>query len=308
MITHGPIGVFGKLPAQGDFLRLNAADPVAQGLQLWFEEGVATLHRAGVKLSGEPVRFVYRIPSSPKLLVGVFTPSVDKVGRQFPLAIFVTAQAKEAAAQYQLLPAGYRGFLDAAAALLAEAPRLDGRQLAERLPILPLPAASQLTGSETLLRRSAVVEQARGFSERLFGELALGFHYYAYWIFQSACTPVRAKEPPKANVALDCPATQEVDVFAWLDLSRRLLRWPAPPPFFWREGPAGQVLVSVGPAMGSLFAYLSDPTRNTNKVWPLKTTVPAAVSSARQALGPAQLAAIDRAGASLEELIEMLSR
>jgi type VI secretion system protein ImpM len=239
--------------------------------------------------------------------VGVFAPSVDKVGRNFPLAVFVPVQNKEAGAQFPVLPATYRPFLDAAVALLAESPQLDGHQLAERLPSLPLPSPEDLASAETTLHQSMATERASGLSERAFGDPIAGHHYYGFWTFQSACNSVRGREPARANVAVDCPASGEVDLFAWLDLARRTLRWPAPPPFFWRDGAAGHLLLSLGAASGALLAYLSDPSWVTNKVWPLRTTQPAAVAAARRALGPAQLAAIDRTDATLENLIELLS-
>jgi type VI secretion system protein ImpM len=307
MFTHGQIGLFGKLPAQGDFLRVHVADPTAQGLVRWFEEGVEGLHRANARLAGDPVRFVFRLPGASSFLVGVFATSVDRVGRNFPLAIFVPVQARDAGAQFPLVPAVYAPFFQAATAVLAEAPRLEGKQLAEKLPHLPLPGEAELRRAETFLRRAAGSDRAVPFSTRHFGDPAVGLHYYAYWTFLSACQPVRGKEPSKANVALDCPASDEVDLHVWLDLSRRLLRWSAPPPFFWRDQNDGRLLLSVGPASGALLTYLSDPTRPTNKVWPLRTEQSNAAGSAKQGLGPAQVAAIDRPDGSIDQLIELLS-
>ena len=85
--ARAPIGVFGKLPAHGDFFRLNVAEPVAQALVAWLQEAIGPVYQARLALA-PAVRFLLRAPQAQAALVGVMVPSVDKVGRTFPLAVY----------------------------------------------------------------------------------------------------------------------------------------------------------------------------------------------------------------------------
>jgi hypothetical protein len=58
--TFSQPGLYGKIPAQADFVRLRAADDVARALVLWLEEGSEAAKRAGAPCRSEPIRFVFR--------------------------------------------------------------------------------------------------------------------------------------------------------------------------------------------------------------------------------------------------------
>ena len=48
------VGVYGKIPAQGDFVRINAADAAAQSLDQWVQESLDAMQRVGVELPPGP--------------------------------------------------------------------------------------------------------------------------------------------------------------------------------------------------------------------------------------------------------------
>jgi len=304
MTARGPAGVFGKIRAQGDFLRLNVAEPVALSLMRWLEDGNEALHRAGVRLHPEPLAFVFRLADGDRALVGAMAPGEDKVGRSFPLAAFAPTSARELARDFPLVPALYRPFLDGVRTLLAEAPNLTAAQIAERLSLLPGP--SDATAGEAWSREAAG-ERAAALLLRLFGEPAEGQRYYAFHTFQLACQQVRGRDPGRTNIALDCPCAHEQDAWPWLELSRRALGWLMPPPFFWRGGPAPALVISLGAPPPSMLLALSEDGRGSQKIWPLKTRQRPAVTQAQNALPAAQLAAIDRPEITVGELLDSLA-
>jgi len=306
MLTHGARGFFGKIPSQGDFVRLNVGEPAAGALVRWLEDSNETLHRAGAGHPPDPLAFLFRAPGSLGALMGVLGRGLDKVGRPFPSAVFAAVQGNELAEAFPLFPALYQGFVRAATAILGEAPALTAAQLADRVRSLPLPGPGEMADSQARALR-ARDERAREMQQRLFGEPASGRQYYAFRTFRSACDPVRGRDPGKVNLALDCPCRAEADRYAWLELARRTLGWPTPPPFFWSAGTQVSLLLSLGAVPPSLLAYLSDPRRDSPRIWPLQTEQPQAIAAARKALPAAHLSALDGEG-TVEELVAALSR
>ncbi|MFP2904515.1 type VI secretion system-associated protein TagF, partial [Pyxidicoccus sp. 3LFB2] len=120
MTVQSPrIGLLGKTPRQAEFIRLNAATPLALQLYGWMEEGVERARRARVDLPADPVSFVFTAPGQKQALVGMMSPSVDSVGRAFPLAVFTEVASAATAPRFALTPEAFQPFLRAAALLAA---------------------------------------------------------------------------------------------------------------------------------------------------------------------------------------------
>ncbi|MCB2135305.1 MAG: type VI secretion system-associated protein TagF [Rhodobacteraceae bacterium] len=87
-------GAFGKMPALGDFFRINAAPDFVDPWDAWLQQGILSMRDAmGARWSpcylSAPI---WRFSLSPGLAgpaaaMGVLMPSVDRVGRQFPLTL-----------------------------------------------------------------------------------------------------------------------------------------------------------------------------------------------------------------------------
>jgi type VI secretion system protein ImpM len=297
------VGVYGKIPAQGDFLRLNASTPAVLALDDWHQQAIEALRRLdGAALAG-PVRFFFRAPGSRSAIIGVFAPSHDSVGRKFPLSIFAQLDATEIAG-FSTLPCAYAGFLTGAEALLEETSGLSGRDLLERARSLPLPSAADADAACGWLAR--VLEGrpgAPGNEITPFAEPAAQTVAYALRTFLTACEPARAREPAKAAVVLDCPAPSDDWLAVWLELARRRLGWrDAAPCFLWTSGITGRLLLSLGPASSTLLVALARPAAAGSKLWPLTTERPAALASAASALTTRQRLAIEQS-APFEELV-----
>lgn len=301
--TFSAPGLYGKIPAQGDFVRVQASDPAVRAFALWLEGGSEPVRRRGWKTGPAPVRFVFHSSSAPRVLVGVLGESRDKVGREFPLAVFVSAEAPALREPFPALPVALRSFLDGADRLLQEAPRLATSDLPARLGLLPVPEAGALERGAAEARELGAAGSGQAFLTRLFGDLGPGQSLYGLHCLRTACEPVRGQEPALARAVLDCPVREDVDRWAWLEMARRLLRWTGPPSFFWREGAQSRLLLSLGPPPPSLFGVLCEEAQTDAKVWPLTTRQQAAVEAARKALGSSVVQSLDDPNQSVADLV-----
>ncbi|OUS30178.1 type VI secretion-associated protein [Gammaproteobacteria bacterium 45_16_T64] len=89
-------GLYGKLPAHGDFLSRNLSPEFVQGWDDWLQRSVASSQEqlGGRWLDLYLTSPLWRFALSPGVIdsnvwVGVMMPSVDKVGRYFPLTLAV---------------------------------------------------------------------------------------------------------------------------------------------------------------------------------------------------------------------------
>ena len=88
------VGFYGKLPSHGDFLRRRVSDAFVGVWDAWLQECVAASRDAlgarwlDVYLTSPAWRFVCAPGAcGPAPVAGVMVPSVDRVGRYFPLTL-----------------------------------------------------------------------------------------------------------------------------------------------------------------------------------------------------------------------------
>jgi type VI secretion system protein ImpM len=90
------VGYFGKMPKAGDFVSRNVDAPVKDGFDRWLQASISE-SRAQMKdswtsafLTAPIWRFLlHKQFNDSKSVLGVMIPSVDKVGRYFPLAVLI---------------------------------------------------------------------------------------------------------------------------------------------------------------------------------------------------------------------------
>src|SRR5262245_50696305 len=88
------VGLFGKLPSHGDFLRRRVSDQFIDAWDAWLRQGLSKSQAAlgerwvDVYLTSPAWRFV-AAPGAcgPTAIIGLIVPSVDRVGRFFPLTL-----------------------------------------------------------------------------------------------------------------------------------------------------------------------------------------------------------------------------
>jgi len=88
------VGLFGKLPSHGDFLRRRASDRFVDAWDAWLRECLAESRTAlgegwvDIYLTSPAWRFVCAAGAcGPVPVIGLMVPSVDRVGRFFPLTL-----------------------------------------------------------------------------------------------------------------------------------------------------------------------------------------------------------------------------
>jgi len=140
-------GFYGKLPARGDFLSRRLDAEFIAGWDEWLQRAVRESREAlGERwlecfLSAPVWRFVLPAGMHSKPgWVGLMVPSVDRVGRYFPLTL--AAPLHHEAIDLAATLAGALGWLDSVEALALEAltPELDFDAFDQRLAAIALPA------------------------------------------------------------------------------------------------------------------------------------------------------------------------
>lgn len=175
-MSETSVGCFGKLPIQGDFLRLNAAGSEVAELDQWVQEG---LHTAKSKLgnrweetfaASDPWQFVYTAEKADRFLVGVSIPSRDQSGRRYPLFLFLRVDRSRLPCPVYFAPMLFSSFWPAARELGRNGwAGLDGKTFlsrVERLPVAPGDAATVRTDFARRLESRSAPE----FWTDLFGE------------------------------------------------------------------------------------------------------------------------------------------
>src|SRR6185503_4117001 len=164
------VGFFGKLPSHGDFLRRRVSDAFVDGWDAWLRECLASSRTAlgaqwlDVYLTSPAWRFVCAPGAcGPAPVLGLLAPSVDQVGRYFPLTIVTelpedVSLVTAAATSTHFLDAVERLVIETLAAEPVDFDRFDRAvsgleaELAgviERPPIILDPAAVSVTSEST---------------------------------------------------------------------------------------------------------------------------------------------------------------
>ena len=284
------VTVFGKTPRMGDFLRVGHGGPAGEALEQWVEQGLALSEakRGGmwpsIYASGATYAFIFRPPRSGSALVGVIKPSVDAVGRRFPLVVYAQALARASVPWPHVLPMVFGEFLDAAANLLIEADAVTGiadMQTALRRVPPPNLADGERTAQEyDAWAASTLLSHA--WSVVYGGEQAMSVPRSLHTMSE-AVAPFRGQEGPATKLGLRLPLGPGGIAAAafWLDTLRRLSRTPGEVrTCFWSfDGSSGCAIVQLGDTPSSTLGELWSPDANSEYLCDL--TEPASVDVGR---------------------------
>ncbi len=294
--ASGPI-VIGKLPSAGDFVRLGAGEPGAVAFFDWLEAATAECLRAGAPLPATPLAFLQAGGSGGDGLAGVLVGSRDRVGREFPLAVFHRLPGAWVAAAPLGLVALDLPFFAEAAALLGAARALDAAAFLERARALPAPSQAALLRAEADAE-ALLAETSFSTLQRVLPQ-ALG-PGRAPFALQTAVTAAEAAG--RGGIALLAPAPDQGARALWAGLVGRVSREPAR--ISW-IGPAreGQLFLSVGPLPATALLAHTAPDRAGARVWSLVTEKPEALAAAEAALRPGLRQALAEADLPVSELL-----
>jgi len=151
-------GVFGKFPGAGDFVRSGLAQGFVEPWDAWLQRELPGARAAlgsrwqGCYLSAPIWRFSLAPGvAGPSAMLGVLMPSVDRVGRQFPLTLAAPVSSPAAPPDHVALHLAahviFGTLEDAALAMLDDRPL---SELQASLAAIDLPATPVLSGNGAL--------------------------------------------------------------------------------------------------------------------------------------------------------------
>jgi hypothetical protein len=198
------------------------------------------------------------------------------------------------------VPVSYQRFFQAAEALLADRATLSVADLSARAQMVSsalAPDRPEDVGAQLSAERVSPL----GFA---LGGLPHGAAY-ALRTLLTACERTKVAPATPTNLTtIDAPAPTDATRLFWLELLRRRLGWrDAVPSFLWTRGESNRLLVTLGPPVTSLLAFLSNPRHKSGRFWPLRTEVDSALESALAALTPEQRQVLESPGASLADVL-----
>ncbi len=183
MQTDG-FGAFGKMPSVGDFFRLAVSPAFVQAWDAWIQSSMLEASHAlgeawDAHYMSAPIWRFCLAPglAGPQKMLGVLMPSVDRVGRRFPLTLAAAVSNEGSAALTHFRAADvYRQLEDLALAALEDDMTRD--KLASTLADLAVPvqqptAPVRVHGTTTVLTRGEV-------SDSLLPDLAAGLMSQRY--------------------------------------------------------------------------------------------------------------------------------
>lgn len=297
--TQGPVSspspaiVFGKTPRMGDFLRVGKGGPAGEALEQWVEQGLAFAENKrgrewpGIYAQGATYAFVFRPPRSTNLreaLVGVMKPSVDAVGRRFPLVVYSQVLARAQVPWPHVLPMVLGDFLDAAATLLLEADSVTG--IADMQNAMRRVPAPQVTDGDRAAMEyeawAAATPLANAWNVVYGGAQSMSAPRAVHTVSE-ALAPFRGQESAATKLGLRLPLGPGGVAAAafWLDTVRRIARTPQEVrSCFWCfDGESGCAIVQLGDTPASSLMELWSPDANSEYLCDL--VVPTSVDVGR---------------------------
>jgi len=99
-LSHCTVGFYGKIPARGDFVRNGLPQAFVEPWDHWLQQRItasrATLGDNWIAAWMEAAIWSFALPPGicgPNAVLGLWMPSVDRVGRHFPLTVAAVAPA-----------------------------------------------------------------------------------------------------------------------------------------------------------------------------------------------------------------------
>ncbi|HET9958732.1 MAG TPA: type VI secretion system-associated protein TagF [Polyangiaceae bacterium] len=281
------LGLIGKVPSQGDYVRIRAQRPEFMQLEEWLSENVDfALSRARPQWDyavqhGGIQAFVLRPPSTPAnvALAGAIAPSGDRAGRRFPVVAAASlALSTELAASAHLLPLLLEEAWQASSSLVIEStnPDADVHALLEGNPAQSWIELAEVSGDYLAWSQELRLSELWALVHPTPTRDALS---YTLRFLGEAIRPWLGKDQAKTPLTLRLPLGQAggAALCFWLDLVRRLARWQHKvPSYFWsHDGQAGTLLLHLGEPPKSTLAELWAPSSERDEFCDLQGVGPA---------------------------------
>ena len=309
------VGAYGKTPFGADFLFSGPIDPDVQAFRAWLEDAVgwASVHQPQLwptALHDNRVfGFVFRGPSG-NMLVGALKPSVDAVGRHFPISVYVSAASSTLHDKPQILPLSFGDVLQYAADAVLTA---HVQQAVLGLEVALNQGSVVLSNVDTDASEYAAWRETTPLVtafDAISGASGRGSAAQILHTICEAIGPFRGQETPKTPLSVRVPLGGSGAGAAafWIDVVRHAAGWRRTvPSVFWSfQGGSGEALVQLGDVHPSSLSELWLPDPESAVVCDL--TRVSTTDSARflPLLRPAVAAALTRPDARVIDLMTAL--
>jgi type VI secretion system protein ImpM len=288
------VACFGKLPATGDFIRLNASTEEFTAFDDWLGASVA-LARESLGSEWEAAYrpaaglFIYRGPEAKgdepdRGLVGAWTASRDSAGRNYPMAVCASYDFEQLLATGAALPIALWPFFKTAYELATTGASLQVDDFVGRVAQLQPPLLDNPESARAAYQQWLQHQQMDALWETCFGTTA-----NRYWVMhnlQASVDIFKGQERPETHLAIRYPlgAGDAYAAAVWMDMTVRLGAWQRTLlNAFWT--PQRELLVHMGPPHAATFRELIAPTTEADHVTDLRRPPTIDDATARERIG-----------------------
>jgi type VI secretion system protein ImpM len=310
------IGCFGKLPATGDFVRLNAGGGEVTAFDMWLSGALdfAQQRMPGGAFEAAYQRafglFIYRGEgkgSEPPArgLIGAWAASGDSAGRLYPIIVFGSYDYDQLVATGPALPIAVWPLLTAAYELATTGRAMRADAFLERASRIAPPSLEDPEAASAGYRSWLATQPMKALWETTFDSDARRF--WVLYTLNASVEPFRGQEMPKTGLSLRLPlgAGDAYAAAVWMDMTLRLARWERTLlNAFWT--PQQTVLIHLGPPHVASFREMIAPTGDADHVADLCGAPSMEEARCRQALGPGLDALVARTDLSLSSFLDGL--
>jgi type VI secretion system protein ImpM len=314
--SSGPpqIGCFGKLPATGDFIRLNAGGEELAAFDRWLGGSLDHARRSmGAQFESAYAPsvglFIFRPETNnneppARAMVGAWAASGDNAGRLYPMVVFGSYDYGQLVSAGPALPIALWPLLTAAYDLATNGRVLGVDAFLDRCSKIALPSLDDPEGASTGYRGWLASNGIKALWETGYGTDAGRF--FVVQNVLASVEPFRGQELPRTGLCLRLPlgTGDAYAVAVWSDLTLRLSRWKGTLlNTFWT--PQKTALLHLGAPHVASFRELLSPTTTADHVADLCGAPTVDERITRGALGPLD-AIVARQDLSIAQFLEAM--
>jgi len=271
-VMNPTIGVYGKVPAQADFVRGNVGEMSRLGLDRWFQDAHEVVHSEHHRLPAEPTHFALR-PGGRTGRAGRAGAEPGLGGAGLPDRHLRARRRSHGAGRLCHRSAGLRPVLQR---------RGRGPRGAQAATAADLTARAQALGDALTPERNIDPVAVLGAERMAPLGLALAGCRTAPLMHCGRCSrPATGPRPrPRARRPGSSPSMPRLRptpsaCSGWRSSAAVWAGNDAQPTFLWTNQSA-RLLVGLGPLSNTLLSFLANPRHKSGRLWPLRTDVDAA--------------------------------
>ncbi len=262
------IGFFGKIPSHPEFISTGMSSKTARSFERWLQMSNDQLARADVELPKTPIGFVFRDEAASALLVGVLAGSRDKVGRNFPVAVFCEVSPAPPDKVSRLAEV-FRPTLTQLSMFALSASETTRDALKNSLRRIDVPTTEAIKQGLSDSEEALTTVSLEDVLSRIFAstnDRAYGIHTLI-----RACERCR-QDGPSRPTSIDTHVTSDMELSFWLAaVEARLTDRHGPVSAFWYV-PDQRMFVVPGSPDSKLLLALASPTSTSTRLWRTETS------------------------------------